>query len=222
MTSRVISRYRFSSRSQTWNQPQPYSAPQTSQTPVTWGRLDVTTLDSSLHFFTHRGLADTTHRTYKAGVNRYLSFCTSYNIIPPFAASETVLCYFVVFLGLAPGTMRTYLAAVRHEQIVRGMPEIRQCQLPRLHLVQAGVRRERALQGETGRQRLPITIDILCRLQFHLLCPAGVDVMLWDAWSSCFFGHFCSGEITVPSARAFEETTEERDMPVPALCSIHA
>ena len=73
-----------------------------------------------------------------------------YNVSPPFPTSESVLCYFVVLLGkqgLAPGTIRTYLAAVRHELIVRGFTEVRQNELPCLQLVRAGIRRERVLQG---------------------------------------------------------------------------
>ena len=70
-----------------------------------------------VHFFAHRSVADSTSRTYKSGLNRYLSFCHKYNVPSPLPASESLLCYFVVELarqGLAPGTIKTYLAAVRH------------------------------------------------------------------------------------------------------------
>ena len=75
-----------------------------------------------------------------------MSFTTVYNVSPPFPASELVLCYFVVSLarqGLALATIKTHLAAVRHAQITRGLPAIKQGELPRLQLVQTGVRRER-------------------------------------------------------------------------------
>ena len=134
-----------------------------------------------------------------------------YNVLSPFPTSESVLCYFVVSLGrqgLAPGTIRTYLAAVRHEQIVRGLPEVRQNELPRLQLVKAGVRRERALQGMPQTPRLPITPAILRRLREAWVAVPGPGsynhTMLWAAASMCFFGFFRSGEITVQSAGAFD------------------
>ena len=132
-----------------------------------------------------------------------------YNVSPPFPASESVLCYFVVSLGkqgLAPGTIRTYLAAVRHELIVRGFPGVRQNELPRLQLVKAGIRRERALQGVPQAVRLPITPAILGRLrEVWVAVPDRYDhIMLWAAASLCFFGFFRGGEITVQSAGAFD------------------
>ena len=44
----------------------------------------------------------------------------------PFPVSESLLCYFVASLarqGLAPATIKTYLAGVRHAQIMRGFEE---------------------------------------------------------------------------------------------------
>lgn len=125
-------------------------------------------------------------------MNRYLSFCRVFNVSVPFQVSESILCYFVVSLaeqGLAPATINTYLAAVRHAQIIRGLPEVRQGQLPRLQLVQTGVKRERALRGGPQRQRLLITPDMLRQLHDCWVAPpTGADqVMLWAAASSCFF-----------------------------------
>ena len=79
----------------------------------------------------------------------------------PFPVSKSLLCYFVASLarqGLAPATIKTYLAGVRHAQIMRGFEEPRQhSTLPRLHLLQAGVKRVRFQQGTPqSRQRLPI------------------------------------------------------------------
>ena len=128
----------------------------------------------------------------------------------PFPVTESLLCYFVASLarqGLAPSTIRTYLAAVRHAQIMRGFPEPRQSSsLPRLRLVQSGVRRERGQHGPPPTQRLPITPPILRQIRAVLLAaPSHHDkAMLWAAASACFFGFFRAGEITVPSASAFD------------------
>ena len=170
---------------------------------------DLSRLDSDVHFFALRSVADSTNRTYKSGLNRYMSFCHKYNVPSPLPASESLLCYFVVELarqGLAPGTIKTYLAAVRHAQILQGFPDIRQAALPCLQLVQTGVRREHAVRGPAQKVRLPITPAILRRLRAAWLVPPPSfdDVMFWAAASSCFFGFFRAGEITVPSAAAFD------------------
>ena len=122
--------------------------------------------------------------------------------------SETLLCYFVTSLaqgGCAPATIKTYLAAVRHAQIMRGHPEPRETSLPRLRLVQSGVRRERAESTSIHQPvRLPITPHILRRLR----PPPGPwsydECLLWAAATVCFFGFFRAAEITVPSVPAFD------------------
>ena len=130
----------------------------------------------------------------------------------PFPVSESLLCYFVASLarqGLAPTTIRTYLPAVRHAQIMRGFPEPRQFpSLPRLRLVQSGVRRERGQNGPPPAQHLPITPSILRQIRAALLAapPHHDKAMLWAAASACFFGFFRAGEITVPSVSAFDLT----------------
>ena len=126
----------------------------------------------------------------------------------PFPVSEASLCAFVASLarqGLAPGSIRTYLAAVRHAQVVRGLPEPRQhSSLPRLQLLQSGVRRDRAERGQaTPRPRLPITPPILRRLKSSW-GRGPDDVMLWAVSVTCFFGFFRAGELTVPSQSAFD------------------
>ena len=123
--------------------------------------------------------------------------------------SETLLCYFVTSLaqgGCAPATIKTYLAAVRHAQIMKGHPEPREASsLPRLRLVQNGVRRERA-ESTSARQpvRLPITPHILRRLRPSPGSRSYDECLLWAAATVCFFGFFRAGEITVPSAPAFD------------------
>ena len=169
----------------------------------------MSTLDEGVRFYFQRGLANSTHRTYRAGVNRYISFCAAYHIADPFPVNEAMLCYFVVMLardGLAPATIKTYLAAVRHAQIERGFPDMREASsLPRLQLVQRGVRRERAERGPPPLGRLPITPAILGRMRRVLLPrPETYEAALtWAAATTCFFGFFRAGEITVPSVTEF-------------------
>ena len=98
-----------------------------------------------------------------------MSFCFKYHVLSPFPVSESMLCYFVVSLareGLAPSTIKTYLAAVRHAHIERGYPDLRDgTSLPRLHLVQTGICRDRTEQGPPVTQRLPITAPLLRQMR---------------------------------------------------------
>lgn len=90
------------------------------------GRLDLSTLDSDLYCLTHSGLAESMHRTYCAGVKLYLIFTAVFCVSPP---PKLVLCYFVFLAkqGPAPDTIKTYLAAMRHTQIILGVTPFAAC-----------------------------------------------------------------------------------------------
>ena len=119
------------------------------------------------------------------------------------------LCYFVATLvqqDLAPATIRTYLPGVRHTQTMQGYEEPRHnSSLPRLHLLQAGMRRVRPHQGiPQARTRLPILPTHLRQIRAVWNASSDSDVsMLW-AVVTTVFGFFRLGEITVPSATAFD------------------
>lgn len=109
---------------------------------------------------------------------------------------------------LAPQTIKTYLSAIRYMQITLGLPEPKEfSSLPRLRLVQTGIRRTHAQRVPApAKVRLPITPAILYRIR-DLWSSRAKDpdtIMLWAAASLCFFGFFRSGEITVPSVKAFD------------------
>ena len=136
-----------------------------------------------------------------------------FNIQSPFPVSESTLCYFVAVLakqGLAPGTIKTYLAAVRHAQIMRGRPESRQgSSLLRLRLLQSGIRRDRAQQDlPPAQSRLSITPNILLRIHANwseaLRSTEFDTVMIWSAMVTCFFDFFRAGELTVPTEASFD------------------
>ena len=68
---------------------------------------------------------------------------------PDFMVSKALLCYYSSFMackGLTPQSIKThYLAALRHTQMVLGLPEPSQLSsLPSLKLVQAGIQRAHA------------------------------------------------------------------------------
>ena len=117
--------------------------------------------------------------------------------------SQSLLCSYISHLanyGLAYGTIKTYLAAVRHLQISRDLPEPRAEPMPKLALVQRGIQRLRPQSA--SKPRLPITPDILRQLK-ALWTGQATDfniIMLWAACCTAFFGFFRMGELTSPTA----------------------
>ena len=100
--------------------------------------MELSSLDDVCRYC-DRGMAESTARTYKSGLNCYLSFCNRFGLSAPFPVSEIILCYFVTSLaqeGIAPATSKTYLAAVCHAQVVRGLSKPRESStLLRLRLI---------------------------------------------------------------------------------------
>ncbi len=63
---------------------------------------------------------------------------------------------------LAPGTIKTYIAAIRYEQISRGLGNPKTYEMPRLEYVIRGFKK---LSSGAQRRRLPITPEILRKLR---------------------------------------------------------
>ncbi len=134
--------------------------------------LDIPQLDSAVQFFCAQGVAKSTRQTYNSAFKKFAEFCSMF--VSPFPVSESILCYFSSHLAtkhLAPQTIKTYLAGIRHMQIVLGLPEPRAfSSLPRLRLVQAGIQRTYAQKTPIRtRIRLPITPAILAKIHGHML-----------------------------------------------------
>ena len=131
----------------------------------------------------------------------------------PLPVNEQLLCQFAAFLaqqGLSSQTVKTYLAAIRNLQISLGFPDPRDTSsLPRLKLVLMGIRRlQSRSKTNPARIRLPITFSILSGIK-KVWENAGINhdrLLMWAATTVCFFGFFRSGEITIPSAAAFDPT----------------
>ena len=89
-----------------------------------------------------------------------------------------------------------------------GLPEPREFSLmPRLRLVQSGINRTHTTQAST-KVRPPIIPAILHSLKEHW-SPQWTNmdiIMMWAAATLCFFGFFCSGEITVPTEKSLDHT----------------
>ena len=176
-------------------------------------------MDAAVLQYCSLGLAPATNRVYKSAVNRFSAFCAKYMVTHRFPVDELLLCRFIAALareGLLPATIKTYLAGVRHAQIIRGLPEPKQTgSMARLKLVQASVARDRPNRGISSTdRRLPITARILSGLISHWATPTEAsfdpavvfdNTMLKPTATLYFIGFFRSGEITVSSTSTFEE-----------------
>ena len=153
-----------------------------------------------------------TRRTYKSALRKFSEFCELYSIMTPFPVSEAILCYYASHLSsqnLAPQTIKTYLAGIRHMQITLGLPEPKEySSLPRLRLIQMGIKRVHSHKTPIATKvRLPITPAILHQIHTRWSQRAkDPDIkMLWAAATMCFFGFFRSGEITIPNAKSYKQ-----------------
>ena len=121
--------------------------------------MDPHLLDPAIRLHFSSALASSSHKTYKAVENKYLTFCNNFSL-RPLPTTEAILCYFVACLdqqGLAHSTIRTYLSGVRQLQIAHGFSDLGFDKMPRLRQILKGVQVEQGKYGKSPRCCLPIT-----------------------------------------------------------------
>ena len=121
-------------------------------------------LDGLLSYYQSLGVAQSTRRTYKAGVRAFQQFYTRYAIIP-FPASLLTLRYFCCYMAcqVSYKTIKVYLAGIWLEYLERGLEDPTKDEL--LHLLCTGIKRS---QGVSKPKRLLITINVLQTLKLQL------------------------------------------------------
>lgn len=155
------------------------------------------------HYF-HKGLADNTHRTYSSAQRQYFTFCETHQLtaIP---ASEETLSLFVAFLAerLKPQSIKVYLAGIRAIHISHGFHN------PLTHTIKLkqtlrGIERE---HSSSAKQKLPITFDLLCRLQYLIDPHSDDDAVYWAAMTTAHFLLLRAGEFTIKSKTSYDVQT---------------
>ncbi len=114
--------------------------------------LDVAQLDRTVQELFTAGLAGSTQRVYRTGERRYGEFCGAVGATPLPAKEETLMAFVasLYWQGLSAGTVKSYLAAVRHAQIAVGLGDPRVASMPKLEYVTKGLRK-RLLAGRNRR-----------------------------------------------------------------------
>ena len=155
------------------------------------------------HYF-HKGLADNTHRIYNSAQRQYLTFCETHDFtaVP---ASEETLSLFVAFLAdrLKPQSIKVYLAGIRALHISHRLHN------PLTHTIklQQTLRGIEHVHSSPPKQKLPITFDLLCRLQHFIDPPSKDNIVYWAAVTTAHFLLLSAGEFTVTSKTSYDVKT---------------
>ena len=157
-----------------------------------------------LTFLQSQAIADSTRRSYQAGIRRYSNLCASRGW-PGFPATETTLRFFAAYLTdqVSFKTIKLYMAGIRFARTENSLPDPFLA-APLLHLLLRGIKRT---SGLTSRQRLPITMTLLRQIKEELARAPGYlptdKLMLWSAFTLAFYGFLRSSEFISPSASQF-------------------
>lgn len=76
-------------------------------------------MDAAVQALFSAGLALSTQAVYRTGCRRFFQFCETFQVAQPLPVTERILSAFVAYLhieGLAPGTVKGYLAVICHAQ----------------------------------------------------------------------------------------------------------
>jgi len=114
-------------------------------------------LHSTHQQFIYLGVAPSTQLTYQSGMSSFHNFC-SIDGIPSSPASTLTVQFFCAYSAsrVSYKTIKVYLAGIRLTHLEQGHPDPTNSEsLPLL------IRRIRRHQGESSRNRLPITISVL-------------------------------------------------------------
>lgn len=115
------------------------------------------------------------------------------------------------------GTARSYLSAIRHGHLSRGLPDPLVGKV-RLDLALKGLKRQRPVRKD---KRMPITPSILEVIGQSLVKHASKydRLLIWAACCIGFFAFMRSGEVTVPEGARFDPTMHltPRDVAVDSL-----
>ena len=153
-------------------------------------------------------MAASSMKVYKAGWNRYQAFARLFQLAPQPITTEKVTL-FIAFLGtqgLAPSTIESYLAGLRHFRLTTD-PSLSDPSIhsPYVNLLLKGIRRTYAAKADPL-VRLPVTISIMDHIKKALAkSPHSYEHrMVWAACCVGFFGFLRCSEFLAPDSGMFD------------------
>ena len=158
-------------------------------------------MEEDVQQYFERGLAPSTRKTYQGGINKFVKFCALYNISSLLPVSQSLLCSYISHLansGLAYGTIKTYLAAIRYLQISQDFPDEDLCPVVTLlaYLAVRGMEPGPLLKLSDGR--------FLTKQIFITRVRPALSVLGYDC--SSYAGHsFRIGAATTPAECGIED-----------------
>ena len=149
------------------------------------------------------GVAPSTRKVYGAGGRRYRTFCDQAGLQAHPVSEQGWFAAHLFTEKLSHGTIKSYLAAIRYEQIHLGLGDPKIYQMPQLEYLFKGIKRSTPL---STRARLPITPQMLRDMKkVWQRAPIGHhEKLMWAAACLCFFGFLRSGEVVMLSEREYD------------------
>ena len=152
-------------------------------------------------------MAPSTRRVYDSGLKCFLNFCALYGFthlpsLPP--PSEEVFISFAVYCAkriyLSLGSIRLYLASVKHAYISKGLPNpFLSAYGQEMELFKLTMKGIKKITKSSRRKRLPITTSVLkdiCASLANGLFSPYLDLLLYTVCIIAFFGFMRCGEFT--------------------------
>ena len=164
--------------------------------------------------YRRHAFALSTSATCKSQLRAFLRFCLFFGYTPV-PCSALHLLQYIVFLArsLSASSIPNYLNLVRLLHLQYGYPnplEEPLCKHQKT-LLMRGIKR---LHGAQVSQKLPITPDVLYKMQCHLNFACSFDATFWAACLVAFFSFFHKSNLLPPSTAKFDPQLHLRNCDV--------
>ena len=158
-------------------------------------------LDSEVNFYRSKTFAPSTNKTYTAQKLTYFEFCSKMSIAP-IPLSQEDLGRYIAYLSrkLCFTSVRQYLNVVRILHVEAGKPN----PLEGNWYVSSILKGVRRVKGDVSTQKLPITLEILCKIFTKLNLSCSFDRCFWSACLVAFYSFFRKSNLLIPSLDVFD------------------
>ena len=157
-------------------------------------------LDKEVQLYRGSTFASSTNRTYMTQKTAYFEFCAKVKV-SPLPISQTDLGRYIAFLSrrLCFSSVRQYLNVVRLLHLEAGFTN----PLENNWYVKSILQGVKRVKGNTVKQKLPITLDILRGIFTRLNLAESLDRCFWSACLVAFFSFFRKSNLLVQSPSDF-------------------